>query len=312
MTLNPSAILAVALVVLLSPAQARDFLADGGGIRSRTIVPTPYGDLAVEAPSISGYETSPRGDGFLRDGGGIRTGRPLRIGQEGGNTRFDRISSSVSRVRARPVEAYGVDPLTYGTSGPVSSPSVIYIAAPPNGGPVSPIEETGVRREGGAGIIDIASARLDRRPYGEDGLDIVYAGATKIIRVSPDVRRAAQPPKQKDDVALPEPANGTRFSRLTPAEQAMTVYPDRGSASDDDLLGAPAPASVPVPVDRPQAAIEAPAATPPAAASVAPEGFEPWTPDWLRDCVARYPGFDASLGTYTDETGRRRFCTGEP
>ncbi|WP_062203695.1 BA14K family protein [Aureimonas sp. AU12] len=316
MTPHPSVLLTAALLALSAPAEARDFLADGGGIQSRTIVRTPYGRVAVEAPSISGFAFDDHTRSFLRDGGSIRSERPRPIVRESHGGRFERISGSVSRMRAGPVEAFDRDTLTYGTSGPVSSPSVIYIGTPPNEGPDALADQPGVRREGGAKIIDVASARLDRRPYGKDGLDIVYSGATKIIRVSPDFRRAATAEAQKDDVALAPPANATRFSRLTPAEQAMTVYPDDGAAGDDALLQAPAPTSPPIPADRPQASVAAPVDASPAAneatPSAEPTGFEPWTPEWLRDCVARYPGFDASLGTYTDESGRRRFCTGEP
>ncbi|WP_158870562.1 hypothetical protein [Antarcticirhabdus aurantiaca] len=35
-------------------------------------------------------------------------------------------------------------------------------------------------------VIDVEASRLDRRPYGPDGLDIISRGGPKIIRVSPD------------------------------------------------------------------------------------------------------------------------------
>jgi hypothetical protein len=38
----------------------------------------------------------------------------------------------------------------------------------------------------GPAVIDVEAERLDRRPYGPDGLDIVSRGGPKIIRISPD------------------------------------------------------------------------------------------------------------------------------
>ncbi|WP_062112046.1 BA14K family protein [Aureimonas sp. AU40] len=175
----------------------------------------------------------------------------------------------------------------------------------------------------GPKIIDVESARLDRRPYGPNGLDIVYAGTTKIIRISPDFQRGRA--DTKDDVQLGRAEGAVEFAKLSPAERAVTVYPDPDEPVDGPAPHAPAAAlpdvaRIPVPMPAPEDArlaaqtpVVAPAApaptSPPAAA--APAGFEPWTEDWLRDCVSRYPSFDASLGTYTDEGGRRRFCTGD-
>ncbi|KTR02617.1 hypothetical protein NS365_21160 [Aureimonas ureilytica] len=165
-------------------------------------------------------------------------------------------------------------------------------------------------------IIDVETARLDRRPYGPDGLDIVYSGTTKIIRISPDFRRASP---EKDDVQLGRAPGSVEFAKLSPAEQAVTVYPDpdvpvdkpepaRPQAQMPDAMRVPVP--TPAPEGGRVAQRAAPTATP-ATPAKASSGFEPWTEDWLRDCVSRYPNFDASLGTYTDETGRRRFCTGD-
>lgn len=189
----------------------------------------------------------------------------------------------------------------------------------------------------GPKIIDVEQARLDRRPYGADGLDIVYSGTTKIIRVSPDFRRARV--DVKDDVQLGPIEGATAFAKLSPAEQAVTVYPDPDEPLEGPMVREPAPAiepapsapardeptalAIPVPTPAPaegrvastQTAPATPSAPSPAAAPSAAtptaDSLEPWTDEWLRDCVARHSNFDASLGTYTDEAGRRRFCTGE-
>lgn len=40
-------------------------------------------------------------------------------------------------------------------------------------------------------IIDVESARLDRRPIGPGGIDVIYAGGAKIIRIAPGYSRQA-------------------------------------------------------------------------------------------------------------------------
>ena len=168
----------------------------------------------------------------------------------------------------------------------------------------------------GPKIIDVETARLDRRPYGPDGLDIVQVGTTKIIRISPDFRRASA--SEKDDVHLGRAPGSVEFAKLSPAEQAVTVYPDPDVPVDKPerpRAVMPGAARIPVPSPAPEEARVAQRQAEPAVApqppAKTPNGFEPWTDEWLRDCVSRYPNFDASLGTYTDESGRRRFCTGD-
>ncbi|MBB3997936.1 hypothetical protein [Aureimonas pseudogalii] len=204
----------------------------------------------------------------------------------------------------------------YGTSGIGGGSSFVVISAPAAEPPPPTLMKS---REAGsdARIIDVASARLDRRPYGRDGLDVVYSGATKIIRIAPGFDRPGST-SHKDEAALAPVQNGTPFDELPAEDRQALIYPDEGSpAPADELMRAPArspaagPERVPTPTPAERTASAATAA-PPAAATPAATGAEPWTEEWLRGCVARYPDFDASLGTYRDESGRRRFCTGEP
>lgn len=236
----------------------------------------------------------------------------------GEGSRYQPIGHSVSRfVPLWP----GSEGAPYGTSALGGSVSVIQINRASD---VNPRAASFSVMPGAAGpkIIDVESARLDRRPYGPDGLDIVYSGTTKIIRVSPDFRRARA--DVKDDVELPPAKNSVAFAKLSPAEQAVTVYPDPDEPIDLETNRAPTAPSLPkvarVPAPKPaprgpqlaSAPTPSPAPAPQAAPASEPAaGFEPWTDEWLRACVARYPNFDASLGTYTDEAGRRRFCTGD-
>jgi len=194
-----------------------------------------------------------------------------------------------SSVVAWPLE--GTSGATYGTSGATGgSFAVIAITGPEAAAGTA---EAVDREASPVRFVDVESARLDRRSYGADGLDVVRVGTAKIIRIAPEGARAAQ----KDDVRLPE-LDGGGFAALSPAEQAVTVYPDTQAPAAPLAVEPPAVAT---PTPRPQTSTSQ--GTGPA--------FEPWTPEWLRDCVDRHPGFDASLGTYTDENGRRRFCTGE-
>ena len=177
---------------------------------------------------------------------------------------------------------------------------------------------------GGAKILDIETDRLDRRPYGPDGLDVVHAGSAKIIRISPDFGRTQTQNEPVAAVALAEPPPAP-VAYVPPA----AVYPDTDMTDRPvDPPAAERRASVrEEPVAAPEPDVEAPAAearqaemqvpepvspAPAATPEPARPHLEPWTPEWLRDCVGRHSTFDASLGTYVGEDGQRRFCTGEP
>lgn len=191
----------------------------------------------------------------------------------------------------------------YGTAGTAQS-SFIVIGLPEAAGSIVPAGQGALR--GGAKILDVEDDRLDRRPYGKNGLAIAHVGTAKIIRISPNFRRG----QSRDETAaaadeeptVTEPV-ATPFAELSPREQAVTVYPD------PEITERPVDPPAPRVAER---AIVPPVPTPAPPATAPADGLEPWTPDWLRDCVARYPDFDASLGTYTAADGRRRFCTGEP
>jgi hypothetical protein len=188
----------------------------------------------------------------------------------------------------------------YGTAGTANS-SFMVIGTPDTNGAPSSVFYGGMA--GGAKILDVEADRLDRRPYGRDGLAVAHVGTAKIIRISPDF----QPGMGRE--AAEREASGaveTPFADLRPEERAVSVYPDTDMA--ERPIDPPAPR---VAQSAPPAVVPAPAPAPPMVE--APSGFlEPWTPDWLRDCVARHADFDASLGTYTAADGKRRFCTGEP
>lgn len=269
----------------------------------------------------------------LRAGSVTEAGGRYAAGHRGG---FDAPGGSRYAGEGRSISHYqpiwpGSEGAPYGTSGTgAMGPSVIQINVSPDAGldryvPVRSYRQTGAK------IIDVESARLDRRPYGEDGLDIVYSGTTKIIRVSPDYRAASG--RDKDGFAVRGGEDAVEFAKLSPSERAVTVYPDpdlpvdveppRASLPDAARVPvptpaptaspAPAPEEAPVVAAAPEALPAGPTQPAPSAAPAQPSaGFEPWTDEWLRDCVRRYPNFDASLGTYADESGRRRFCTGDP
>lgn len=246
---------------------------------------------------------------FLSDGGGIR-GDAVQIGggsnflEDGGSIRnvpifprhsFQKRSPSVFQFSSQPSSTY------YGASS-TASPSVIQISLGTE--PTTPSSPS-VDTLGGQRVVDVEASRLDRRPIGPSGISVSYLGATKIIRIrSSD---PVQSGRYKDDippVALGEESN---FAMLPPEEQAVTVYPDPDAPSS---TVARKPAHLPIPEARPEAQVAASVSAKP---DVSPtEGFEPWTQEWLRDCVARYPDFDASLGTFINERGRRQFCVGQP
>lgn len=215
-----------------------------------------------------------------------------------------------------PFSPGAVDPgAFYGTSGTGGGSSFVVINAP-TAEPAATSRATSDEARHDARIIDVASARLDQRPYGRDGLDVTYSGATKIIRIAPGFGRSDAAP-QKDEISLAPVQNGTPFDELPAEERQALVYPDDGPPSPaDELMRAPArspaaePARVPTPTPAERTA-SVPSAVPSSAVTPAATNAEPWTEEWLRGCVARYPDFDASLGTYRDESGRRRFCTGE-
>lgn len=156
-------------------------------------------------------------------------------------------------------------------------------------------------------IIDVETARLDRKPIGPSGIAVHYVGSAKIIRIAPgygERTAALEEPRRRATAPVPSAAAPAALPR--PYQPPRTAQPQ---------VAAPA---VPLPEQAParseQASEVAPPTLPAESAGTAPSGesFEPWTDEWLRDCVARYENFDASLGTYTDADGRRRFCTGEP
>ncbi|WP_182085490.1 BA14K family protein [Aureimonas sp. ME7] len=187
----------------------------------------------------------------------------------------------------------------YGTSGASVSPSVVVI-----GGGAAELPGARASVPAGPKIVDIASARLDRRPYGPDGLDVVELGPARIIRIAPDYRGLAG-----SDRGPQAELSETPYAALSAQERAVTVYPDpdeRPALAPDPDARAPEPR-----IEAPGPVAEEPSPVVPAPRPEALSFLEPWTPDWLRDCVARYPTFDASLGTYLDEAGKRRFCTGE-
>lgn len=275
-------LLALALLVG-TPALARDrFLQDGGGIRTQRVVGSPYGPAVLEVPALG------EGRPFLEDGGGIRFAPELpRIpnGEAYGGSRGSNRGSSVTEIpdggrrgSGRNISVVVVN----GNGAPAEEP-----AAPPAG-------------YGGAKIIEVATARLDRRPFDASGRDVSYFGSTKVIRIAPP---DAEPAPRDETLELD---NGADLAGLAPAEEPapIPVRPSRNeTVPRNETAASPTPPIVPpVPSARPEQPAQTAVAT----------GFEPWTADWLRDCVRRYPDFDASLGTYLDETGRRRFCTGEP
>ena len=193
----------------------------------------------------------------------------------------------------------------------------IFANANPSGGSfisIQPQDDDAWNGRGsGPKFIDVASQRLDRQPIAASGISVHYAGSSKIIRIAPNYRMSAAASQANEDfAALPEEAPAAAHDRAParaspdrpvpmPEEReawAPPVSETAGPAAPENSPGAPEPVEA-----APAAAAESSAATP---------ALEPWTDEWLRDCVARYDDFDASLGTYVGEDGRRRFCTGDP
>lgn len=193
-----------------------EFLEDGGGIRTE--------------PDI--YVTDEREE-FLEDGGGIsapdRTLRTLKFRRPDRDRGWRDPSPSRSTYRTS-----GSFTVVYSDLGdrrhlpayPVSlNPGFAGLAEGPK-------------------VIDVASARLDRRPIPASGIEVIHAGGSKIIRIAEGYDRTAT-----------------------------------GAIGPSD--GAPS------------------------------EALEPWSPAWLSWCSRAYASFDPDFGTYRDEDGQSRFCTGE-
>ncbi|MBB3952551.1 hypothetical protein [Aureimonas jatrophae] len=277
--------LLAAVSLLASPALARDgFLDDGGGIRTERVVPTPYGPAVIEVPALG------EGRPFLEDGGGIRFAPELPRLPRGGTYGSERPATYGSSVTTLPDGE--------GWRRPGRSVSVVVI----NGNGADGGQDTAAapvpQGYGGPKIIRVATARLDHRSYDASGLDIVRSGSTKIIRIAPPAGKPIAEEPMDDTMEL---ENGEDLAALAPREEPAPA-PAEPSRNETASRNETPPIAAPIPQARPDQPVVASEAS----------GFEPWTAEWLRDCVSRYPNFDASLGTYTDETGRRRFCTGEP
>lgn len=260
--------------------------------------------LAFDA-ARHGSSTWVAGEPRLRAGAAVSAPRGYGARHHGGHAAYGTHGRGGYRT-AHPSVSHWPTPVPgnarYGTSGTGGIGSIVVIHT---GAAAGDAEDRSIGLETrSARVIDVASARLDRRPFDGERLDVTRVGTAKVIRIAPDAGRRAG----KDEVDLPELDGG--FAALTPAERAVRVYPDLDAAPEDP------PEIVPVPEAAPPVAAEPVPDTATLRPSVGLERedgapvFEPWTPDWLRDCVARHPTFDASLGTYTDEAGRRRFCTG--
>lgn len=183
----------------------------------------------------------------------------------------------------------------YGTAGTANS-SFIVVGLPTDAAALPSFGYGGL--VGGPKVLNVNADRLDRQPYGKDGLAVAHVGTAKIIRIAPDFRRGGDLPAVTDtDENTPTP-----FAELPPEERAVTVFPD--PEANERPVDPPASRRAEVAAEAPGTTREAA----PAAGAV----LEPWSAEWLRACVARHPNFDASLGTYTNEAGQRRFCTGEP
>lgn len=160
-----------------------------------------------------------------------------------------------------------------------------------------------LEREPGPRILDVSTERLDRQRPGPGEIAVSYVGTAKIIRLGPGYRgtREPEPRFEKDEVWIePEPGESRQeFAARALQEPGLVVYPDPDE---------PEPVSPPAIMEEAPEIVNAPEPEPRPEPETISESFEPWTEEWLRDCVARYESFDASLGTFTDETGRRQFC----
>ncbi|MEF2073284.1 hypothetical protein [Consotaella aegiceratis] len=163
------------------------------------------------------------------------------------------------------------------------------------GAPV-PQDET-TYRGGGPKFIDVESERLDRRPIGPDGIDVMSVGGAKIIRIAPGYRRS----EHQAAIERPEPMP---VSTRAPAP-ARAPSP---SESAPDAVPTPLPAPYRPPVVQKEPSAEMPAET--TAGNASEAWLEPWSLEWRERCAELHSSFDPDLGTYRDETGRRRFCTG--
>ncbi|SJZ94909.1 BA14K family protein [Consotaella salsifontis] len=142
----------------------------------------------------------------------------------------------------------------------------------------------------GPKIIDVETARLDRKPIGPSGIDVIEAGGARIIRIAPEYKHDAR----------------VASITATPSEARQPPVP------------APVVRNTPLPRPyTPPRQAKAPSATiateKPAAAETARKEetwIEPWSNAWREQCAKAYPSFDPDLGTYRAGDGRRRFCTG--
>lgn len=237
------------------------------------------------------------GEGYGYDGGARRD---RGWASSSGWHEAGRYRSSGSLIELRALGG-AVDAGSYYGTGGTARSSVIVIGAPETFGPIASIADGAAR--GGAKVLDVEADRLDRQAYGRNGLSTAHVGTAKIIRIAPDFRRGMA--EEWEPVAT---RGETPFAELAPEERAVTIYPDTdmGARPVDPPARRVAETAPP-----PAPAVPTPRAGP-APTSEAVGFLEPWTAEWLRDCVARHPGFDASLGTYQTDTGQRRFCTGEP
>jgi Ni/Co efflux regulator RcnB len=298
---------ALAAALAVSAPEAASALDGGLTLDRYPAVARGSNDTSI-APAVSGHaryerSTAEEYDRYTR-GEAVRGGRHGSVHHVGDDLyrRGDQRWNEGSRYRRSgsvvDVSTYGgaiERGSYYGTAGTANS-SVIVVGLPTDATALPSVRYGGLG--GGPKILSVYTDRLDRQPYGKDGLAVAHVGTAKIIRIAPDFRRARDLPSAAEaDENAPTP-----FAELPPEERAVTVFPD--------------PEANERPVDPPasrRAAVAAPA-TGGAVEASTPAGavLEPWSAEWLRDCVARHPNFDASLGTYTNEAGQRRFCTGEP
>ena len=310
-----------------------NFLADGGSVQ---VVPpffdAPYGwrphglaggsaDFRRSAGSITTYGGQPSGSSYYRGTGsgeasgagvvivnGTLPGAAASNEGYGGGPKIIRVAAA--RLDRQPVEAGGIRTLQVGAT------RIIRIA------PDYALGDADDRAEG-----PVASeSPVERAPE---------ARAASAAPAEPETKLAAVAPPEYPEVFFPDPgepnapATLPRFVPLpTPAPRRAAALPaervsPEGEDGRTDLVPGGAPAEEPNDLPATPATSVTPETSAAPETTAAPEasplpeesaqkpGFEPWTADWLRDCVARYSTFDATLGTYTDEAGRRRFCTGE-
>lgn len=292
MRLSRFAVLSLVLLALPGGhALARDaFLSDGGGIRTQRVVGTPYGPGVIDVPALG------EGRPFLEDGGGIRFAPDLP--RYGTRPHYDapRPATSSDRARRSSRSVVDIPDRDYGSR----SVSVVVLNTAPQSGRVTESRPLGY---GGAKVIRVSTARLDRRPFDASGIDVVYSGATKIIRLAPPADTARE--ERGDDATL-ELEDGANLASApsAPTRAATGISGNRAPASQ---IATASQDETPTNVPSRDAASASTRQT----AARETGDLEPWTEAWRSDCIARYPSFDPSLGTYRDDAGRRRFCTGE-